>query len=684
MGGGGDVLSSRKRASIYLTNSLNGWSDTEQAEFVLRGFKEEHALARKVKQDEPILVMLGNPPYNAYAEKDGSEENLIDPYKVGLQDEDKWDVNQIRSINDLYVKFIRIAERRIAEREIHQGVVCYISNHSYLKGVCFPVMRSHLMQSFDKVWIDALNGSFWANKYKAPDGSDDLSIFDTGKGDGIKVGTAISLFCKKTTKDECEVKFRNFWGTRKREDLLRSLEVRTFDSQYETLNPKSWNWFSFSNANEDASYLSWPSIDNICGERKIPGLVEGRMGALFDLDDDVLRERMKIYFDESIAWKEFHKRGHKMDNLSNCNPREIREKALNSEKYKEENLVRCVYTPFDVRYAYHAETPGVWVRNQKRFRPHMKNRVALEGFVVTRRDRFHLDEGFPVFFTRCVGRHDSGSGHSNYFALKIRPVESPTANNELFSPMATANLSREAKNWLSSMGFGHPDKDDRVGELPWLHVLAITWSPEYLRENYDNLKQGWPRIPLPSDAMLARESAMLGLEVKALLDTETNVVGVTAGNIAEHLRAIGGIDGHDLRLTGRKMSPKIKKSEIREWSTSERNLLTAGFSAVGIGLDRGLKLLGPPIDIPLNAKTYWRGVPKAVWEFKVAGHQPISRWLSERKKLKSGTELTASESRESVEIIRRITALILMTDRLDASYRACRDNTYKWPSVGES
>lgn len=663
---------------------MNGWSDTEQAEFALRGFKEEHALARKVKQDEPILVMLGNPPYNAYVEKDGSEENLIDPYKVGLQDEDKWDVNQIRSINDLYVKFIRIAERRIAEREIQQGIVCYISNHSYLRGVCFPVMRRHLMRNFDKVWIDALNGSYWANKYKAPDGTDDLSIFDTGKGDGIKVGTAISLFCKKTTKDKCEVKFRNFWGTRKRKDLLESLEVKCFNSQYEILNPQSWNGFSFSNANEDADYQLWPAINNICSERKIPGLVEGRMGALFDLNDQALRERMKIYFDESIEWEEFHKLGHKMDNLSNYNPRKIREKALNSERYKEENLVRCVHTPFDVRYAYHAETSGVWARNQKRFRPHMCNGIALEGFVVTRRNRFHLDEGFPVFFTRCVGRHDSGSGHSNYFALKTRPVESPKAASGLFGLTATANLSLTARKWLSSMGFDDPDKDDRVGELPWLHVLAITWSPKYLRENYDNLKQGWPRIPLPSDATHAKKSAMIGLEVKDLLDTEKSVVGVTAGNIAKHLRAIGGIDGHDLHLTGRKLSPNIKNSDIGKWQPPEIELLTAGFNAAGIELDRGLELLGPPIDIPLGAGTYWRKVPKAVWDFKVGGHQPISRWLSERRKLKRGAELTASESNESIEIIRRIAALILMTDRLDANYQACRDNAYKWPLVGES
>ena len=41
-----------------------------------------------------------------------------------------------QGLNDLYVRFFRMAERRIAEKT-GQGVVCFISNYSWLEGLSF-------------------------------------------------------------------------------------------------------------------------------------------------------------------------------------------------------------------------------------------------------------------------------------------------------------------------------------------------------------------------------------------------------------------------------------------------------------------------------------------------------------------------------------------------------------------
>ena len=43
--------------------------------------------------------------------------------------------------------------------------------------------------------------------------------------------------------------------------------------------------------------------------------------------------------------------------------------------------------------------------------------------------------------------------------------------------------------------FNRPDSDLTVAELIWNHVLAIGYSPAYLNENTDGLRQDWPRIP---------------------------------------------------------------------------------------------------------------------------------------------------------------------------------------------
>jgi hypothetical protein len=66
-----------------------------------------------VKRERPILVVLGNPPYNAFAGTSPAEEaGLVEPYKQGLQKE--WGIRKF-NLDDLYVRFFRVAERRIAE-----------------------------------------------------------------------------------------------------------------------------------------------------------------------------------------------------------------------------------------------------------------------------------------------------------------------------------------------------------------------------------------------------------------------------------------------------------------------------------------------------------------------------------------------------------------------------------------
>ena len=60
-------------------------------------------------------------------------------------------------LNDLYIRFFRLAEHRIGEKAEY-GVVSFISNSSYLTGRSHPIMRESLLANFHTAWIDALNG----------------------------------------------------------------------------------------------------------------------------------------------------------------------------------------------------------------------------------------------------------------------------------------------------------------------------------------------------------------------------------------------------------------------------------------------------------------------------------------------------------------------------------------------
>ena len=96
---------------------------------------------------------------------------------------------QGQGLNDLYVRFFRMAERRITEGPEGKGIVCFISNYSWLDGLSFTGMRERYLEVFDKIWIDCLNGDKYKTGKLTPDGLPDPSVFSTEKNrEGIGDG----------------------------------------------------------------------------------------------------------------------------------------------------------------------------------------------------------------------------------------------------------------------------------------------------------------------------------------------------------------------------------------------------------------------------------------------------------------------------------------------------------------
>ena len=181
-----------ERAGVFLTNALTGWEPRAQKPLPFPELEEERDRAERVKQDTPVLVILGNPPYNGFAGMAVDEEReLSEAYRT---------VKEVRKpegqgLNDLYVRFFRMAERRIAEKT-GRGVVCFISNYSWLDGLSFTGMRERYLEAFDSIRIDNLHGDRIISEY-APDGHTSETVFASqGQSPGIRVGTAISMLSK--------------------------------------------------------------------------------------------------------------------------------------------------------------------------------------------------------------------------------------------------------------------------------------------------------------------------------------------------------------------------------------------------------------------------------------------------------------------------------------------------------
>ena len=211
-----------ERAGVFLTNALTGWDQKSQTQLAFKEFEEERDQAERVKQDKQVLVILGNPPYNAFAGVAIDEEREL--FEVYRQTR-KVQLHESKGLIDLYIRFFRMAERRIAEMT-GLGIVCFISNYSWLDGLSFAGMRERYLEAFDAIRIDCLNGDKYKTGKTTPDGKPDPSIFSTpGDPVGIQVGTAITTLVRKGDHAPAEaVGFRHLWGQTKHEQLTATAE----------------------------------------------------------------------------------------------------------------------------------------------------------------------------------------------------------------------------------------------------------------------------------------------------------------------------------------------------------------------------------------------------------------------------------------------------------------------------
>lgn len=677
-----DVCDPPERAGVYLTNALTGWEPPKEKpkQITFPGFQEEHDAAGKVKQEKPILVILGNPPYNSFAGVSPEEENgLVEPYKKRLISE--WGIKKF-NLDELYVRFFRLAEKRIAEKG-GRGVVSFISNFSYLGDPSFVVMRSRLLAEFDSLWFDCMNGDSRETGKLTPEGKPDPSVFSTEwNREGIRVGTAVGLIVKTGRQRDISaspiVRFRHFWGSCKRAELFSSLDVADFDTQYEISNPMKENRLSFRPSDVSNHYLEWPKVTELCEATPFNGPVERRAFALISHEKGVLAKRIKSYFDAAVTDEQVKAIYPSLMMTGNriVGP-DARTKILREHSFNEDIIVRYPFKPFDMRWCYLDNLRPLFSEPSPQL---LSQRFEDNRFFITRDTADKDIEGPPFLISTLVCDYDCISGHARHFPLRLKEGGSlsrrsrsdnqalPGMGNE--SERITANLSAGMREYLGSLSLPNPDENYETAELIWLHALAIGYSPVYLNENADGIGQDWPRIPLPhgKDDLIA--SATIGQQIAALLDTETSVEGVTAGKIRDEIKGIAVF----VRIDGKPAKPDAGDLDITAgWGHAGKDGVT--MPGKGKLIDKGNSFY----DVFLNEHTCWSNVPKEVWEYVIGGYQVIKKWLSYREKALFGRGLTPDEVRYVTEMARRIASLIALQPALDANYRNVIKSTFSWP-----
>ena len=369
-----------ERVGVYLTNALTGWEPPKEpkTQLLFPEMAAERDAADHVKQGRRILVILGNPPYNGYAGVAFDEErDLSNAYRTTR----RAPAPQGQGLNDLYVRFFRMAERRITEmNQPAQGVICFISNYSWLDGLSFTGMRERYLEGFDRIQIDCLNGDKYKTGKLTPDGNPDPSAFSTDSNrEGIQVGTAIALLVKKSGSGvpplridqptnaagrRVYVQFRHFWGKNKRADLLADTGA------YQELSPAVEMGFPFLPGQVAIGYVAWPMLPDLF-PTSFPGVKTSRDDFLVDTDRDRLLARLRAYFDPAVSHAEMRQLNPGvMEDTARFKGESVRD-TLRKRGFLPDNVVRYCYRPFDVRWLYWEPETKLLDEKRSEYFPHV-------------------------------------------------------------------------------------------------------------------------------------------------------------------------------------------------------------------------------------------------------------------------------------------------------------------------
>lgn len=474
------------RLQLYLTNTLDNSAGGQVKMFPQMQAESDNAY--KIKNEEPILVIMGNPPYNNKSEEINRKEwieNLLKDYKENLNEKK---IN----LDDDYIKFIRFAHWKM--EKIKKGMIGIIVNNSFISGVTHREMRRKLMQTFDEIYILDLHGN--VNKgERCPDGSMDFNIFNIKN-----VGVCIALFVKTGLKNNKNkgIYFNEVFGTQdyKRKYLINK-SVSKIKKWKKLKDDKKYHFFTKVKSNKKYR-IEFIGLNKIFKE--INNGIETKRDKLFiDFNKNKLTERMlkisNFDFDENFRneYKAYSTDGYDFYN------------KIKTIEFNKNDIKIIHYRPFDFRYICFNE----WLaRRRIKIMKHFIDKENI-GLVFTRivtSQKFH-----HAFISDKIIDQHVNSGRDYIAPLYLYEENS---KGEFKWRLPASGVEKSYKpNWTDSFNeFLKNYINDNPKEI-LNYIYAILYSPTY-RENYkEDLKYDYPRIPFTKDKKIFDRLQKLGGEL---------------------------------------------------------------------------------------------------------------------------------------------------------------------------
>lgn len=485
-----ETRTGKARLGIYLTNSLE--EVQKQQELLAFDFgasiAEEAKEASKIKNDKPIMVVVGNPPYSVSSSNKGEWiQKLTQDYKKNLVGE-----RNIQPLSDDYIKFIRFAEHFVEKNKT--GIVAMITNNSFLDGIIHRQMRKHLLETFDDIYILDLHGNS-KKKEKALDGGKDENVFD------IQQGVSINVFVRRAEekKDLGKVYHADLYG--KRIDKFEQLNKSN-------LKDTKWKELKYS----EPYYFFVPKDfrleEEYCKNFKIDELfTESGSGIKFRKDNLLVKNHfskesvLEMLRDmNTLSESEIHDK-YKFKDTSDWN---LRDKKILFESGDEKNVVSVLYRVFDIRYTYYP------LNKISQIIPRGDSRKDLMSNM--------LRKNYCLISTRQLSTFDYQHVFVAWTLSDMCSVSLQTKETSCAFPLylwhrdgtRTPNLKREIVDEIEKI-VGKTTPEDIFD-----YIYAVLHSPVYREKYKEFLKIDFPRIPYPLDKNTFQKLVGLGGELREL------------------------------------------------------------------------------------------------------------------------------------------------------------------------
>ena len=499
----GYKLKEDERFKFYLTNTLEM---EELAQTNLPGMaslsKEAH-LAGKVKKEQPILVVLGNPPYSVSS----TNKSKFIEKEMAIYKEDVRDERNIQPLSDDYIKFIRFAHWKIDKSG--KGVIGMITNNSYLSGLIHRGMRKKLLKSFNEIYILNLHGNARIGE-KCPDGSKDENVFD------IMQGVSIVLFIKNKEQETLgKVFYQDVYGLRKNKyDFLDSNDIKTIKWKELKLSEPHYFFVEKDFLLQD-NYDKFFSVSEIFNKFS-SGVKTHRDHFVVGFTKEEIKQKMRIF--TSDLPDDLVKQALNLKDTNDWKTRSARNK-LGKEDWGK-SILSYSYRPFDIRHICYRDE--LIDRNRIDI---MRNFFYKNlGLVTTRQLSTNLF--FHAFITDNISdiclpsikTKESGYIFPLYFYPDIDKKDLFNYKKEREERKSNINC-KLFKILLDTY------KNQPSSEEIFYYIYAALYSNIYRNKYNVFLKIEFPRIPFTKNYDLFREMAEFGkrlVDLHLLKSTELN------------------------------------------------------------------------------------------------------------------------------------------------------------------